>query len=535
MLYGMSKMKIFKAFFLTVLGAVALSGCIKNDVPYPTVYGNVVKFEVEGESKKADIDTVKRTVVVYLEDDIDIRKVQVKACEITNWNIPELEVSMNPHIQPGDQLDLSSPNTFLIHTFQDYHWTISAEQPIERKFTVENQIGTEKINVESKTVLIEVPESQSLSQIKVLEAQLGPSISTMSPDPLTVTDFTYTQKFTVSYFDIAEEWQVRVAHTSEVVTTKPADAWATRAYLHGSGQAGQTFGFKIKKKGATDWTQVDPGSITIAGGEFTAMYLGLKPSTEYVYVAISGADEGEEVAFTTEEATLLPNGSFDNWHQNGKVWNPWADGATRFWDTGNRGATTVGESNVQPSNDLPPGITSGKSARLESKWIVLKFAAGNMFVGEYIETDGTNGVLNFGQPFTSRPLKLKGKYRYDSKPMNRVSTSNPDLSYMKNRPDTCHIYVALTDADQPIEIRTKPSSRKVFNPDGADIIAYAALLDGEGTGGQFKNFELELDYRATNRVPKYLILTCSASKYGDYFTGGEGSLLMLDEFELVYE
>ncbi len=371
--------------------------------------------------------------------------------------------------------------------------------------------------------------------VKVIEAQLGPSIAETSPNPLTVTDFTHTQRFTVSYLDITEEWSVQIMQTSVLVTTNAADAWATRAYLHGSGQVGETFGFKLRKRSEATWITLDPASITVTGGEFSAQYTGLEPDTEYVYVAISGANQGEEVTFRTEEALPLPNGSLDQWHQNGKVWNPWPDGGTSFFDTGNRGATTVGESNTQPSDELPAGITAGKSAKLESKWIAVKFAAGNLFAGEYLRTDGTNGVLAFGRPFTSRPVKLRGKYRYEPKPITRYSTSNPDLSHLQNLPDSCHIYIALSDASQPLEIRTKLSERQTFSPSAPDILAFAELVSGSSTGGQFVDFTLELDYRATNRVPKYIMVVGSSSKYGDYFTGGEGSLLYLDQFELLYE
>lgn len=48
-------------------------------------------------------------------------------------------------------------------------------------------------------------------------------------------------------------------------------------------------------------------------------------------------------------------------------------------------------------------------------------------------------------------------------------------------------------------------------------------------------FEVRLDYRSTSRVPKYLLITASASKYGDYFTGGNGATLWLDDLELVYD
>lgn len=39
------------------------------------------------------------------------------------------------------------------------------------------------------------------------------------------------------------------------------------------------------------------------------------------------------------------------------------------------------------------------------------FAAGNVFVGKFLKIDGTDGILRFGRPFTSRPSKLV-LYRY---------------------------------------------------------------------------------------------------------------------------
>ncbi|MEG0701858.1 MAG: PCMD domain-containing protein, partial [Muribaculaceae bacterium] len=47
--------------------------------------------------------------------------------------------------------------------------------------------------------------------------------------------------------------------------------------------------------------------------------------------------------------------------------------------------------------------------------------------------------------------------------------------------------------------------------------------------------EINLDYRATNRIPKYLVIVCSASKYGDYFTGGSGSVFYLDHLWLEWD
>jgi hypothetical protein len=51
----------------------------------------------------------------------------------------------------------------------------------------------------------------------------------------------------------------------------------------------------------------------------------------------------------------------------------------------------------------------------------------------------------------------------------------------------------------------------------------------------YTQFEFTIDYNSTSRVPKYILLTASASKYGDYFVGGSGAVLYLDDIELLYD
>lgn len=60
-----------------------------------------------------------------------------------------------------------------------------------------------------------------------------------------------------------------------------------------------------------------------------------------------------------------------------------------------------------------------------------------------------------------------------------------------------------------------------------------ALTSAE-TVSSYKEYTIQLEYR-DYRKPKYLIIVASASKYGDFFTGGDGSTLYLDELELLYE
>ena len=58
----------------------------------------------------------------------------------------------------------------------------------------------------------------------------------------------------------------------------------------------------------------------------------------------------------------LENGTLDSWHKAGKVWNPWAEGGTPFWDSGNEGSSTLGESNTLPTDETWNG-QAGQAGR----------------------------------------------------------------------------------------------------------------------------------------------------------------------------
>ena len=76
--------------------------------------------------------------------------------------------------------------------------------------------------------------------------------------------------------------------------------------------------------------------------------------------------------------------------------------------------------------------------------------------------------------------------------------------------------------------------RQLFNKSDSHVIAYAEHIQGK-SDDTYQTKDLELDYRYTNRTPKYILIVASASKYGDYFTGGDQSRLLVDNFELIYE
>jgi hypothetical protein len=200
----------------------------------------------------------------------------------------------------------------------------------------------------------------------------------------------------------------------------------------------------------------------------------------------------------------------------------------------------VGNSNSIPTEDTSTG--GGRAAYLESKWIVIKFAAGNIFTGTYLKTDGTNGVLGFGRPFTAFPSKLTFDYKYMSMPMDKVDES---LSHLKGRPDSCSIYIALWHVEDneyeeyqgdkyPLIIRTKPGKEQsLFSADDPRVIAYGQFTNGN-TVNNWTSESITINYKNTELPPTHILVVASSSKYGDFFTGGVGSTLVLDNMKLIY-
>lgn len=369
------------------------------------------------------------------------------------------------------------------------------------------------------------------------------------------------------------------------LTADAANAWSSFAYLSARYSfAGvpdnSKFAFEYQADGSSVWTKVsdlEKGS----GNTFTAKVTGLTPATKYKYRLSynDGEFASEPVEFTTEEAKALYNGNFDNWYQNGNIWyaidskdatsfdNSDSKYLNSFWDSGNPGAVMMDAGN-QPTMYVEGADAyggKGKSAKLTSMYkgagSMGKFAAGNIYTGHYCETiikifEGKFGArLRFGHEFTSRPTQLKGVYKYTRGKVIDYGSGEYKSNLENAGGDLCSVYIALTDnkgitdndsmepaafeinndldADQPENFKYKNTID--FSEKNPHIIAYGELSETEakGTNG-WQQFTIDLKYRDLTRVPKYIIVVASASKYGDFFTGSTSSVMYIDDFSLVY-
>ncbi len=546
---------------LALTAGILTSCAIENDIPYPIVEASIESMTVEGQRgadqntfTAATINKSARTVTLYVNDGVDISRLQILSLKTTTGaelvvddpNVCE-DYSKFPTsgfasldsipLSSNTRVDFSQPVTFTLHTYQDYPWKVTVNQIVQRDIEIDGMTDC-VIDANTRSVIIYVnPDDTELTNLNVKKMNLGGEYGRVSPDPTLQKDYSKPSTFNVScsWEEYSYEWTVYVYNrVNDDSSSAEAFAMTTRATVTGKVQSGKTPTVEYRKESETSWSTVSSANVSTSGNTFSATLTGLSASTTYKYRISVDGSAGSEQTFTMSPATPLTGGDFDDWSSsaaaNGTLWQPWASGGESFWDTGNKGATTIASSNTTPTDETCNG--SGQAASLATEWRVLKLAAGNIFTGSYVRTDGTNGVLSFGREFSSFPSKLRINYKYTSATIDKVGEDA--LEYLKGRPDSCHIYIALTDWDQPFEIRTRPSERQLFDKNDSHVIAYAEYISGN-SDSQYQQKDLELNYRYTNRTPKYILIVASASKYGDYFTGGVGSKLLVDNFELIYE
>lgn len=312
---------------------------------------------------------------------------------------------------------------------------------------------------------------------------------------------------------------VKVSSSYEVLTAEPSG-----------------LGFRYRDTDGGSWTNVDPAEVKVnkSSRTFSADIYGLLPSHRYIIKAVSSDTEGPEKTFTTESAATVPNLSFDDWHQQvdgkEKIWYPGVSADNCFWDTANGGSKAL---SIYPTVPEESNVISGKAAKLESKSVALVgLAAGNIYTGKFIHAfvslSNPGAELDWGIPFTSRPLALRGYYSYAPQAIDKTKSPYDGL---KGQPDIGQIQILLTDWTTPFRISTQ--SQTFVDINDSHIIGYGTMDLNETAG--YQEFTINVDYRDRTRTPSYIVIVASSSKLGDYFTGGVGSTLYLDEFELVYD
>lgn len=554
---------MIQQYLTRILGILALTAgiltscAIENDIPYPIIEASIESMTVEGQRgadqntfTAATINKSARTVTLYVNDGVDISHLQILSLKTTTGaelvvddpNVCE-DYSKFPTsgfasldsipLSSNTRVNFSQPVTFTLRTYQDYQWKVTVNQIIQRDIEIDNKPADCVIDANTRNVIIYVDPKQDLTNLNITKMNLGGEYGYVSPDPTLQKDYSKPLTFWVNYSweEASYKWTVYVYPYDEDSDSSSAEAFAmtTRATINGKIRSGKTPTVEYRKESETSWSTVPPANVSTSGNTFSATLTGLSASTTYKYRISVDGSAGSEQTFTTAAATPLENGAMEEWSQDGKQWNPWAAGNDAFWGTGNPGAAAFIGNLTTPTDES----VKGQAALLETKNAIIKLGAGNIFTGDFA-LDGLNGLLHFGRPFSAFPTSLRLNYKYTSATIDMIGDNVGDLASLKGQPDMFQIYIALSDKSEPYEIRNDPKNRQLFDPEDDGIIAYGEYTSSE-TVSTYKQLEIPLEYRATNRTPKYIIVVASSSKYGDYYIGGVGSKLWLDEMELVYE
>lgn len=526
---------------LTYLAVVLLlTSCLKNDLPYPVVIPSVESVSID-DAVSVRIDNETRTIEAVLKETADLSKVNVSDVRFSD-DITVCTPSMT------SVHDLNSPKSFTLHTYQDYEWTLSATCPIERRFAVQGQVGSSVIDDANRRAVAYVSSSFEIDQIRVLSLKLGPEgITSYSPAIGEIHDFTHGAQVDVTVRGVTEKWMLYVVLTDVSVQMDYVEPWTRVAHLAASGVSGRDNGFRYHRAGDADWYEVD--GVIETDGSFKACLEGLDPLTSYECYAYSGDEQTAVCEFVTEGEQQLPNAGFETFsHSESGNYHSFFDPSagdsslrTKWWDSGNAGSTMIGSSFAItiPDEDCREGQYS---VQLKSRYVVIKFAAGNIFSGEFAGLVGTQGgIVNFGRPFTLRPRALKLWMKYVCGAVDCIG-SYPDSDPVKTGdPDRCQIFVALGDWDYhkyggtrdcPVQVNTTEKGT-FFEKDSDAVIAYGSFVSAKSSDG-WQEITIPLEYGDVTRKPTHIIVSCASSMLGDYFTGSSQSRLYLDDLRLIY-
>lgn len=304
---------------------------------------------------------------------------------------------------------------------------------------------------------------------------------------------------------------------------------------------------KLQYKAAADGEWQDAGLSSDSGSVLSFNNIsGLTPETEYQLRAIYNGNEASAIqtALTTEAAAQVGNSGFEEWqtsvfeftynffgkHEHNIDWyHPWSSEETDIWWAVNSRKTMPSSTSIISDNwnwvRFPTVAYTTESCQgshaavvysvnvgdwLTSAALVGDRVAGELFIGT---ADDSGNHSSEGHSFGSRPDRLEFMYKYDS-----------------NGGETFSVHAEL------------------YSEDGT-VIATASTDSGSASSSWLK-FSLPFQYTDTARKAARIYVSFKSTSASEpsvtgnkvitiadnaQYTGNFGSMLYLDDLQLVYE
>lgn len=358
--------------------------------------------------------------------------------------------------------------------------------------------------------------------------------------------------------------------------TRDHEIWATHTTLHAIVDL-ETYNeekvyFEYRMAGTDAWTKTAAATKVSDNGDFSLLVSELEPEAKYEYqlvlTPIDTTKPEERIVsepintITMKAAPQVPNASFEYTSKTDGYDIFHKDDAsvpencrTKWWDSGNSSASIA--STVLTYADTGSGnFKDGKqSICLHSKTILGNLAAGNLYSGfmHSYKVAPVSGIVCFGRPFTGRPSKLRMWVKYTGGTGSATKhLSGSDEGQIKvalgNWKKDKYGYGNGTD-DSPVAVNTADQSTFVDfanDPKGGTLAYGTAIIKADGTTtingetepkkcNDWLQITIPIEYFNTTTLSTHIIISCAASRYGDYFEGYNNSKLWVDGIELIYD
>lgn len=268
---------------------------------------------------------------------------------------------------------------------------------------------------------------------------------------------------------------------------------------------------------------------------------------EPVPITVTAEDGSKHVwtiiSFVASSTPQLKDGDFNKWYKTSKdYYEPGESATTTIWGTGNAGTQILNKLATIPE-DLGNGNYAVKMITLDNGALAAAFgtpiSAGSVFTGFFdsdkIDPSNPQAAINFGVPFSGRPLKMRFKYKYQPGNVNK-NKDGEVLSYS----DMLDIYALL-------EIRINGKTERLAtvwfrSSEAINEFTSKELTFTYGELDQsFPSYMFPIDHgfvsadSASFILPTHITFVASSSYDGANFAGAIGSSLILDDVEMIYQ
>lgn len=587
-----------KRLAIILFSAVALCSCIKNDIPQPVVDLYIASLDVEGTNGEIVLDRSTYTATIPLAEETNIEAVKFKSITygsdvVTNINYTtdnsQIIVSKNLN---NKVVNMSQPEYITLSYFQSYEWKIVATQTINRIWTVDGQIGSTEWDIDGHRAIVKRRQDYPLNNVKTTEVRFGPRPTYDYPEvseiPTNFDNAEMSRTISVTAHGNNVVWELIIVPTEVALDFEYVSAGANVIWIKAAAIDGASIKFAYRKRGEEQWQMIAEKWYATDStnpynryeeGFVKAVIRSLEPGTEYEVIGYADEKQSDIKIVTTSTHYQLPNSDMEQWNkftndQNllptgeaGPCWYPFSSVTEMFWATGNPGGTSLGEKynltypvykSANPEN-VPADSTGETSAFMGSQSVLnMKFAAGNLFVGHYGETLGTNAKIYFGRPVEQdiKPVAVRFKIKYSRGGINWITIGNKyqaassgteyhigskQMKIVGGQPDVAKVFFCLTDWSEPHCVNSA-DEKTFFDPRTEAGVFGLGYFDSDATPelvvertDEWHTMTLPIEYSNPEVVPSQLLLTFTCSGYGDYFTGSDASWMYVDDIELLYD